>query len=505
MELFSAWVCEDIGKDVSAKSENTQKSITVKVDADNSKRALRLSAMDEIIKKGTEQYQFEHFIPVPYYTLHLTVTYPSLFTLFNQLVPYLLAGIPLTVRCNAETAVLVSYISYLLKCSGIPEGVFNQIIDFEATNTRQTASFVLLESADIDSAINNILECPLIYGLTTVRVFVHESLKKNVQQVLKQKFSCQYDNGKLFQEGETFPGFDYVPKIDYDALDFEGFHSGIGLFYYRSESEVVKMLNHLRGIRSMSIWSENFYIAYKMSQDIRSCKYITINSGIEAASDVYSFGWQYELVYCTEISNGLETFSDGINPSWSRLSTVNRWQTVNSMLDSLQLLNTDTIKFALQRTIKVIEEDTLANKMSIVNYQPIGKIAVQLNELDTFDGTALLLFGLNALLFGNSLLLIGKENNAQLAIWKQIENYLIDKNFDKLVSTIGYFPSVPVTFYGVTQIIDKNYKSSYNYYVKGLFIDQNHFQEKYYGRLLRRISSTVVVTLTEYEMAKLIE
>lgn len=190
--------------------------------------------------------------------------------------------------------------------------------------------------------------------------------------------------------------------------------------------------------------------------------------------------------------------------SWSRLSTVNRWQTVNSMLDSLQLLNTDTIKFALQRTIKVIEEDTLANKMSIVNYQPIGKIAVQLNELDTFDGTALLLFGLNALLFGNSLLLIGKENNAQLAIWKQIENYLNDKNFDNLVSTIGYFPYA-ITFNGVTQIVDENPKSSYNYYVKGIFFDQNHFQEKYYGPLLRRISSTVVVTLTEYEMAKLIE
>ena len=387
MVMFSQWARGDIGKDAPTKSENTQKSITVEIDAlfinevivfqttpdelerkifiddvemtpihfefkDNikgwsqdkmlrnkickelyacfvernqfinrhcpTKRALRVSAMDEIIKKGTEQYQFEHFIPEPLFTLHLTVTYPSLFTVFNQLVPYLLAGIPLTVRCNAETAVLVSFISYLLRSFGIPEGVFNQIIDFEATNTRQTVAFVLLESADIDSAINNILECPFIYGLTTVRVFVHESLKKNVQQVLKQKFSCQYDNGKLFQESESFPRFDYVPKIDYDALDFEGFHSGIGLFYYRSESEVVKMLNHLRGIRSMSIWSENFYIAYKMSQDIRSCKYITINSGIEAASDVCSFGWQYELVYCTKISNGLKTFSDGINPRYDR-------------------------------------------------------------------------------------------------------------------------------------------------------------------------------------------
>lgn len=187
---------------------------------------------------------------------------------------------------------------------------------------------------------------------------------------------------------------------------------------------------------------------------------------------------------------------------------ITRVRTVNSLLDSLKSttsLNWAAIKLALHRTTEEVEEDeTSVNKIFINYYGPIGQVIVQLSDRETIDDTCLLSFGLNALVYGNSLVLVGKSSNKQLAVWKKIQDLLDKAGFAGAVHTVASDRATKVegdtTSQGALQLTGQDGRT-----VQAVFIEQDQFQQEYFARLLRRVRRSIAISLAEFDLAKIVE
>src|SRR5699024_7078473 len=127
------------------------------------------------------------------------------------------------------------------------------------------------------------------------------------------------------------------------------------------------------------------------------------------------------------------------------------------------------------------------------------QIIVQLaaTEQPSIDDTALLSFGLNAIIYGNSLIIGGKSSCKQLSTWKRIEDFLNSKGFTGVVQTTmvenGGF-KVEASSQGELQPLADNQGRT----LQGVLLDQSQFQQDFYGRLLHRVRQSIVLSLAEY-------
>ncbi len=307
-----------VGKLVAFLQE-TSKQLVASADQaalSKSKTALRVSALNSLASAES----FEAFLPGSAYSLVLHSTTPSLLVLANQIVPYLLSGIPLTVVSNGQSAIHVAYLLDQLTAFGLPQGVVQQLVDFEVSGP--IGSFVLLDSADIDSALDAALNSAVVYGVPSIKVFAVESAKSTVQEVLQHKLKIEY-SGKLWYESELFPQTPTEPKVHFDPVNFETASAGIELHYFRSAPEALKLVNHLVAPayrqQFVSVWSENSSLALKVASSVKSVKEVAVN-GIPLNGNGFSEGWKFELIEAKKLSqvvaanDALKSFV-GVSPS----------------------------------------------------------------------------------------------------------------------------------------------------------------------------------------------
>lgn len=209
----------------------------------------------------------------------------------------------------------------------------------------------------------------------------------------------------------------------------------------------------------------------------------------------------YNLAFPAHLSRYYSSIAVSLS-SWSSASVANRLQTVHLVLDSLQLSKRATLRQSLHRTGKEVDEDASANNLFITYYEPIGQIIVQLSEEE--DEIALLSFGLNAIIFGNALIIAGKEASTQLATWKKIEALLVSKGYPGVIQTVvqqgGASFKVKGTSKGALQLLADNGRT-----LQGLYLDEAQFQQDLYNRVLRRVQRSIALTLAEYDMTKIVE
>lgn len=144
------------------------------------------------------------------------------------------------------------------------------------------------------------------------------------------------------------------------------------------------------------------------------------------------------------------------------------------------------------------EIDNVDEFRHINYYEPIGSIIIQLDKTKDFS-TCLPLFCYNALVQGNSIVLIGTED--QLKYWNQIKELLNKQEDSKnVLQTIQCDQIIKVegTSQGVLLLVNEQC------HIQSLFIDQSQFNEAYYSRLYKRIRTTISISLPEFEMDKLV-
>ncbi|KAH9404727.1 hypothetical protein TYRP_000558 [Tyrophagus putrescentiae] len=400
-----------VGKLVAFLQE-TSKQLVASADhaaLSKSKTALRVSALNSLASAES----FEAFLPGSAYSLVLHSTTPSLLVLANQIVPYLLSGIPLTVVSNGQSAIHVAYLLDQLTAFGLPQGVVQQLVDFEVSGP--IGSFVLLDSADIDSALDAALNSAVVYGVPSIKVFAVESAKSTVQEVLQHKLKIEY-SGKL------------CLKCTLTQSTLKLLFAGIELHYFRSAPEALKLVNHLVAPayrqQFVSVWSENSSLALKVASAVKSVKDVAVN-GISLNGNGFSEGWKFELIEAKKLSqvvaanDALKSFV-GVSPSknWTSLSFSARVKILTSALDGVQVKSSAAVKFALSRSSSEIIESCTANKLYIAQYGPIGTIFLQLDDQSSGDEVATLAFSLNSLLLGNTLIVSGKSGSAHFATLK---------------------------------------------------------------------------------------
>lgn len=191
----------------------------------------------------------------------------SLQSLLVQLLPLLLTRTNFQVELpeeDKETANIVLYLQSLVQHS-IDWIVQPRSLD----RPLRVSTYILMEQCDLDSSLDSVLKTATILVTTSqiesINVFVQESLRQQVAQIFPPKVS---PNG--------LNSFD-VP-YDMDAVNFDtNSKNGINFYYYRSNEEVVKMLNHLQpgGLLQRphslftSVWCENESLALRLVQDLK--------------------------------------------------------------------------------------------------------------------------------------------------------------------------------------------------------------------------------------------
>ena len=285
------------------------------------KATLRVAALKNLLFTNDNQSPVEplmvvgnHFLPGAKYSLVVNNTYPSLLALCTRIVPYLLSGIALTIHSDAQCSIYAAYLIDLLHQFGLPSSgvIINQLINFELTNEGQIATFLLLDSADVVSAVDNAFASQIVHGVPCVKIFAQDSLRSTIHQTIGHKLRVESPENDLYFEDELFL-FDQSnnnnnnnqAKVNLDAVNIETNKSGLDVYYFRTIGEVIKMVNHLHGPlrqRLVSIWSEKTGLGLKVAQGVNSCKQVLVNSPTTTVWCDCLFGWHFELIATSPLS-----------------------------------------------------------------------------------------------------------------------------------------------------------------------------------------------------------
>lgn len=185
-----------------------------------------------------------------------------------EILPYIVFGLPIAIisNNNNHTADIVNLIENLFVKFGAPRFIINYFIDANLSSEHRIAVYLLTETADVESTLDNISDTYSWSNISCFKILLQESFKKKIKTLLEQADARHFE--KIFSKNSDL------------FLNFNEDKSGITWHYYRDWSEAISTINTLIGPKRphlVSIWTDETGLAIKMARAIKNVENISIN------------------------------------------------------------------------------------------------------------------------------------------------------------------------------------------------------------------------------------
>ncbi|XP_027199406.2 uncharacterized protein LOC113793556 [Dermatophagoides pteronyssinus] len=499
---------------------------------DNLKFQQRLQALNVILKKA--EIQNQKLPKVCHYRV-INCTKISILACFYDVLVEIIHGTPFILRTDLYSTIPVALLREMFIESGGPASVFGHLIDFKITNQGQIGTYILTETADIHSALDNLFDVYIVSNLSCIKVFAQESLRSTIETIIRQKLKNQYVNNSLFAENEPF-SINSKAFLNFDAICVDYHDQGIGFHYYRFADESINMINRFKGSSFVSIWSsEDIGIGHKIARQIQTTRNVSINCCPLNLQKLLQ-SWSLELLPHESYHRYAQATKSKVmlNKSWSTLK--NRSQLLMESLDAVPYdgsIKIELLRFNIEcySTSRGLNhsfqeyEDYVAASLIQLNYKmPLGNIIIHLDKknesIEEYVSTLnmLSIFCFNLLLDGNVLTLIAPTNT--LNDWQPIVLHFNSNPLTKgILQTIEYDEKNDTS--GLTkwwsEIVNEKCQDGLllllddKKRIESLFINQKRFFAnnkdgwKWLIKWIRcRYQCSITVALQEYNMSKMV-
>ncbi|OTF80249.1 hypothetical protein BLA29_004713 [Euroglyphus maynei] len=166
------------------------KPMAISTEISNLKFQRRLQALNLILTKTELQNQK---LPKLCHYHVINCTKVSILSCFHDVLVEIINGTPFLLLTNLYSTIpIVMLREMFIECGG-PASVFGHLIDFRTSNIRQQiGTYMLTETADIHSALDNLFDVYIVSNVSCIKVFVQESLKPKIKTIIEQKLKNQY-------------------------------------------------------------------------------------------------------------------------------------------------------------------------------------------------------------------------------------------------------------------------------------------------------------------------
>ena len=216
----------------------------------------------------------------------------------QEMIGSIVRGIPIALVVDNESALFASYFLDLCEKSGIESGVIDLVIVDnktalklnETTKPMVSPIFVVFESADIDGAIDRIINSSVNDIIGSLNVFVQQSIYKKFCERMAFRLLNSLEIGERFDSK-----VDIISKINvnYQAIDFDNQNKSfdIQVFKFRTNVEMKSFVNHFSDIPLICLWAEKTSLALEFAKTIDSSRLLFINSSVRYPLNTYSSVW----------------------------------------------------------------------------------------------------------------------------------------------------------------------------------------------------------------------
>lgn len=256
----------------------------------------RLQALNAMLKKAEPINQK---LPNVCHYRVINCTKTSILACFHDVLAEIIHGTPILLVTDLYSTIPIVFLREMfIECGG-PASVFKHLIDFRISNQGQIGTYLLTDTADIHSALDNLFDVYIVSNLSCIKVFAQESLRPKIEAIVEQKLKNQFVNDSLFAENESF-SIGSKACLNLDAIRVDQNNQGIEFHYYRYVDESINMINRLKGssyrTSFVSIWStEDIGIGYKIARQIQTTQRKSINCcSINLQKSLQS--WSLELI-----------------------------------------------------------------------------------------------------------------------------------------------------------------------------------------------------------------
>lgn len=191
----------------------------------------------------------------------------QLSTCLLQILPYVVSGLPVAIITNnTTTAEILNLIQNLFVKFGAPRSIIDYFIDVDLSSEHRVAVYLLTETADVESTLDNISDTYLCSNISCLKILLQESFKGKIKTLLEREDPRHFE--KIFRKNFN------------SISNFTENKSGITWHYYRDWSESISMINTLIGPKRphlVSIWTDETGLAIKMARAIKNVRNISIN------------------------------------------------------------------------------------------------------------------------------------------------------------------------------------------------------------------------------------